>query len=423
MGVTQQDSIAVIGAGIIGTAVALALAREGHRVLLYDRAEPGLAGASYGNVSHIAAELVQPLPSPALLFGFWRELLRFGGPLDLPLRQAVRMLPWIRRFSVAAFQRAAHTRALAPLVQPAAGTWERWLREIGRPEILRRHGHYEIGFGERSARVMQRQAANMAQLGIRTAPVPASQLAALQLAGGANTANGLWFQDSAHLSDPLAAVQAFAGAALERGSTLQRSEVRAVLARGDALEIVTAEGAQRVSAAIVCAGMGSQALLAPLGLHAPLQAVRGYHVELAGQPAFIDAPLLYTHEHLLVTPLAGRLRASSYMEFADSDAPADANKPTKLRHRLRALGYQCAPDGPSWVGSRPILPDYLPGIGRAPGPTRLFYAVGHQHIGLTMAPVTGDLIADLVAERTPRHPVAAFDLRRFGKTSTGPPAV
>ena len=420
---TQQDSIAVIGAGIIGSAVALALAREGHRVLLYDRAEPGVAGASYGNVSHIAAELVQPLPSPALLFGFWRELRRFGGPLDLPPRQALRMLPWIRRFSLAAFQRAPNTRALAPLVQPAATTWERWLLEIGRPEILRRHGHYEIGFGEHSARVMQRQATCMRQLGIRTAPMPASQLAALQRASGAHAANGLWFADSAHLTDPLAAVQAFASAAVGHGAQLQRNEVRTVLPRGDSLEIIAADGAQRVGAAIVCAGMGSQPLLQPFGLHAPLQAVRGYHIELPGQPAFIDAPLLYTNHHLLVTPLSGRLRASSYMEFAADAAPADASKPALLRLRLRALGYQVEPDGPSWVGSRPILPDYLPGIGRAPGPGRLFYAVGHQHIGLTMAPVTGDLIADLVAERTPRLPVTAFDLRRFGRTSAGRPAL
>jgi glycine/D-amino acid oxidase-like deaminating enzyme len=61
-----------------------------------------------------------------------------------------------------------------------------------------------------------------------------------------------------------------------------------------------------------------------------------------------------------------------------------------------------------------VLPDYLPGIGRAAGPARLFYAIGHQHIGLTMAPVTAELIADLVADRRPRHAVAAFDLQRFG---------
>ncbi|MGC2033358.1 MAG: FAD-dependent oxidoreductase, partial [Steroidobacteraceae bacterium] len=101
-----QDTIAVIGAGVIGAAVAFALAREGRAVVLLDRAEPGVAGASFGNVGHIAAELVQPLPSPGLLCSFWRELVCFDGALDLPARQALRMVPWIRRFAAAAFRRA-----------------------------------------------------------------------------------------------------------------------------------------------------------------------------------------------------------------------------------------------------------------------------------------------------------------------------
>src|SRR5450631_3860392 len=171
MAMSGQDTIAVIGAGIIGAAAALALAREGHQVLLLDRAEPGVAGASFGNVGHIAAELVQPLPSPGLLFGFWRELYCFDGALDLPARQVLRMLPWIGRFAGAAFRRDANTRHLAPLVQPAAATWARWLDEIGRPELLRRNGHYEIGFGRRAQTLMRAQARTMAQLGIGTRQV------------------------------------------------------------------------------------------------------------------------------------------------------------------------------------------------------------------------------------------------------------
>ncbi|HEX9473292.1 MAG TPA: FAD-binding oxidoreductase, partial [Steroidobacteraceae bacterium] len=213
------------------------------------------------------------------------------------------------------------------------------------------------------------------------------------------------------------AVQAFVQAASERGTVVLRSAVRALRPRGAQIEIHDGSGPRLADAVVVSAGLGSQALLAPLGVHAPLQSVRGYHIELPGQSPFLDAPVLHTNEHILVTPMAGRLRASSYMEFAAEDAPADAAKPAALRRKVRALGYACEANGPSWVGSRPILPDYLPGIGRAPGPIRLYYAVGHQHIGLTLAPVTGDLIADLVAARPPRLPVAAFDLRRFGSPS------
>ena len=411
---TQQDTIAVIGAGIVGSAVALALAREGRRVLLLDRAAPGVAGASFGNVGHIAAELVQPLPSPGLLFGFWRQLVRFGGPLDIRGGQALRMLPWVARFAWAAFQRTAHTRALSPLVLPAAATWERWLKDIGRPELLRRHGHYEIGFGAKSAALQRRQARAMACLGIKTQAVLPGQLEPLQRAARAERASGLWFPDSAHVTDPLMAVQAFAQAAAERGAELKILDVRALKSRGDQIEILGDGPPVTAGAAVVCAGMGSQALLSDFGLHAPLQPVRGYHIEIPDEAAFIDAPVLYNDQHVLVTPLTGRLRASTYMEFADVDAPADMRKLDDLKRKVRALGYVGEPNLKGWVGARPILPDYLPGIGRAPGAAHLYYAVGHQHIGLTLAPVTGDLIADLVAARAPRLPIECFDLRRFG---------
>src|SRR5271163_2047703 len=219
---SEQDTIAVIGAGVIGAAVALALAREGRKVLLLDRAEPGVAGASYGNVGHIAAELVQPLPSPGLLFGFWRELYLFDGALDLPARQVLRMLPWIRRFAAAAFRRAENTRQLSPLVLPAAAVWARWLQEMGLPELLRRHGHYEIGFGQNSSSQMRSTAQLMDELGVKTRELCAEELMPLQQAANAKQAAGLWFEESAHVIDPLAVVRALVAAAAAHNATFRR---------------------------------------------------------------------------------------------------------------------------------------------------------------------------------------------------------
>jgi D-hydroxyproline dehydrogenase len=409
----EQDTIAVIGAGVIGAAAAFALAREGRQVMLLDRAEPGTAGASFGNAGHIAAELVQPLPSPKLLFGFYRELFRFGGALDLPPRQALRMAPWIRRFAVAAFQRTRNTEHLAPLVRPSAEVWERWVKAIGRPELLKRHGHYEISLGPKCQAHMDSYAREMAALGVKTRPVPAEQLLPLQRGAKAAGAAGLWFEDSAYIVDPLQAVRALVSAAQNAGATVRILDVKGLAARGDKMEILNDASPVIVDAAMVCAGVHSAALLAPFGLRAPLQAARGYHVEMPGQTTFFDAPVAYVDERVIVTPMSGRVRATSFMEFADPDAPADPRKPARLRRQLRALGYACEPEGPSWLGSRPVLPDYLPGIGRAPGAAKLFYSIGHQHIGLTLAPFSAELIAALVAGREPPIPVAPYDLRRF----------
>src|SRR3954451_19919495 len=92
---TARPDVAVVGAGVVGCAVAWALTKAGRQVLLIDRADPAAAGASFGNVGHIATEQLQPLPSPQLLLSFWRELVVFGGVLDIPLRRAATMAPWI----------------------------------------------------------------------------------------------------------------------------------------------------------------------------------------------------------------------------------------------------------------------------------------------------------------------------------------
>jgi D-amino-acid dehydrogenase len=410
---SEQDTIAVIGAGVIGTAAAFALAREGRKVLLLDRAEPGVAGASFGNAGHIAQEMVQPLPSPGLLFGFYRELFRFGGTLDLSPRQALRMSPWIWKFAAAAFRRTENTRHLAPLVRPAVDAWARLLDAIGRPDLMHRRGHYEVALGPRSPARIQAHARDMARVGVKTRPLSAEQLLPLQRAANAAMAAGLWFEDSASVVDPLEAVRAFAAASLQCNSTFRQLDVKALRPRGDKIEILSDEATLVVDSALVCAGVRSAPLLAPFGLRAPLQAVRGYHIEIPGGAVYFDGPVAYLDARLVVTPMSGRVRATSYMEFADADAPADARKPARLRRQVRALGYACELEGPSWLGSRPVLPDYLPGIGRALGPSKLFYAVGHQHIGLTLAPITAELIADIVALRAPRIPIAAYDLQRF----------
>src|SRR5262249_50781007 len=145
-------------------------------VLLIDRDEPGRGGASFGNAGHIATELLQPLPSPSLLFGFWRELFAFDGPLDIPARRFVPFLPWAARFAVAAFQRDRHTSYLAPLGRPAAADLHALLEEIGRTDLIRRNGHYEIWLGDRARERALAQAQAMERIGVPTQAAPAELL-------------------------------------------------------------------------------------------------------------------------------------------------------------------------------------------------------------------------------------------------------
>jgi D-amino-acid dehydrogenase len=407
-----QDSVAVIGAGVIGASIAFALSRTGRRVVLVDRAPPGEGGASFGNAGHIATELVEPLPSPRLLFTFWQQRVAAGGVLDIPARRWLQLFPWSLRFAAAAFRRPANTRHLAPFVRPAVPALVGLLKDAGRADLIRQHGHYEMWLGGRVHELAREHARTMEKLEVPTQPAPRELVETVRAAARADIATGLWFPKCAHVLDPLEVVRAFAAAASRHGATFLQRSVTALRARGTGFEIATDADPVLAGTVVVCLGAWSAPLLTPFGFRVPLEAARGYHVQMPAATPLVDAPILYCNENILVTPMTGRVRATSFMEFAGADAPADPRKPAWLRDKVTALGYACDPSPPSWVGPRPVLPDYLPAIGRAAHLPNLFYAFGHQHIGLTLSGVTAQAMADLVVGR-PRPDLAAFDLRRF----------
>lgn len=404
--------ITIIGAGVIGSALAYRLAQRGHRVRMLDPQAPGQGGASYGNVGHLAAELVEPLPSPQLLLGFVKELTIFGGPLHMPMRNWPALLPWALRFVIAAFRRSAHTRLLTPLVLEACAEYQRLLDAIGRGDLLRRDGHYQIWSGPEAQRAAQAEATHMQRLGVPTAAVDASWLAAQARLSGEDALAALHFPSCGHVTDPAAVVQALAAAAVAAGASIEQRQVRSVQSHGAGVRIDCADGVLDSECAVICAGIWSADLLRGHGLKVPLQAAYGYHVELPGAPARIEAPILYCAQRLLVTPMAGRLRASSFMEFSGLHSKVDAGKYQRLDALLAGLGYPRSDPASHWRGPRPILPDYLPGLGQVPGQP-LYYAIGHQHLGLTMAPITAELMADAISGTPTRVPLAPFDLRRF----------
>lgn len=408
----QQETVAVIGAGVIGSSAAFALARSGRRVVLIDRSPPGEAGASFGNAGHVATELIEPLPSLQLLFGFWRDLFAFDGVLDIPLRRIATFAPWALRFAAAAFRKPENTRHLAPFVRPAVPALVSLLNDAGRSDLIRQHGHYEIWLNGKVHEGARKQAEAMEKHGVPTQPAPPDVVERIRTAARADIATGLWFPECAHVLDPLEVVRAFATAAARHGAIFAQREVRELRTRGTGFEIVTDGEPILAGTVVVCLGMWSAPLLTPFGFKVPLEAARGYHIQMPEATPLVDAPIVYSNEHIVVTPMAGRVRATSFMEFAGATAPPDPRKPAWLRKHVTKLGYACADSPPSWVGPRPCLPDYLPALGRAAHLPNLFYAFAHQHIGLTLSGVTAQAVADLVVGR-PRPDLAAFDLRRF----------
>ena len=124
-------------------------------------------------------------------------------------------------------------------------------------------------------------------------------------------------------------------------------------------------------------------------------------------------PLVFEDRSMIVTRYAGCVQAASFVEFGDPDAPADPSKWARLERHIAELGLPLRAPFERWMGARPTLPDYLPAIGRSARTANLIYAFGHQHLGLTLAPITGEIVAALVAGNVAPVDLAPFDLERF----------
>ena len=146
-------------------------------------------------------------------------------------------------------------------------------------------------------------------------------------------------------------------------------------------------------------------------------AERGYHLQY-GAPISgsleLNCPLVFEDRSLIMTPFTHGLRLASFTEFSSTQAPADPRKWATLQRHARDLGLEQASMSASmWLGSRPTLPDYLPAIGRSKSVQNLILATGHNHLGVTLAALTGQLVAQLATQQAPSIDLAALSPQRY----------
>ncbi|AUN33841.1 NAD(P)/FAD-dependent oxidoreductase [Niveispirillum cyanobacteriorum] len=410
-------SFLVVGGGIVGYSVALALQARGRSVVIVDDA-PSVPAASWGNAGHIAVEQVEPLASPATLRGVPKRLLAKDDALSLPLRDVRHWLPFGMRLAAAARpdRFRAGKAALSPLIGGAMGAWERLVQGVGQPDLLIQDGHFVIWDTPVSAArgLTAWQAADTGTTRFR--PIDADEREWLTRLLGRAPAGAIRFTGSGHIASHDLLFTALRRHFVERGGVmvtgravgLPVTDGKTAVALSDG-RVLTADGV------VVAAGVASKPLLEGIGHKVPMIAERGYHLhaDVGHWPTDLP-PLVFEDRALIVTRFRDYLRASSFVEFSHPDSPPDPAKWERLRGRIRDLGLPFPLPAREWVGCRPTLPDYLPAIGRSDRAANLFYAFGHQHLGLTLGPVTGERIAALVTDQGPD--LSAFDLNRFAGT-------
>ena len=408
--------IAVIGAGIVGTATACYLRRDGHEVTLIDPEPPG-SMTSFGNAGAISSHACLPQTGPGLMFKAPGWLLDPLGPLFIRWRHLPNLLPWLIRFVQAGRPEPMRRQmdAMAALHRSALDAHRELAAEAGAADLIRTSGTLTVYENTRNFAAGAGGREGARERGFEVEELSADELRQLEPGLAPIFRHATFFPKGAHTLDPGALTAGLAGAFASRGGRLLPSRVAGFdFADGRPVAVRTAGGAVAADGFVVAAGAWSAGLAEMLGEKAVLESERGYHLTLPDPGVETRRPISFFERKFMATPMRMGLRLAGTAEFAGLDAPPDWKRIEPLRaHAHKAFRCVRAEDGSSWMGNRPATPDSLPVLGASRLHGNVWYAFGHGHLGLTAGPVSGRHIADLAAGRPPAIDLAPYSIGRF----------
>jgi len=416
----EGKRVGVIGAGMVGVCVASWLQRDGHSVFLIEPGHPG-EGASFGNAGCFNGSSVTPMAMPGIMRQVPRWLADPLGPLSLRWTYLPRLLPYLIRFCRAGTAQQVHAqaRALRPLVGPTLDMLRPLVKAAGAEDLVHQRGHL---YAYRSPESLAKDALAWElrrENGVVVDAFDADELRQLEPALSREYRQGLLVRENGHTSNPLGLVQRLLEQVLRSGGELVQA--RAVGFRHDGSRLAairTDRGEFPAAAAVICAGAHSKPLAAALGDRIPLETERGYHLMIRDPESMPSIPTADADGKFVATPMASGLRLAGTVELAGLDAAPDWRRARMLLQQGRRMLPGLAGSHPEerlslWMGHRPSLPDSLPVLGPAPASPDVIYAFGHGHVGMTAAPMTGRIVADLLSGRAPAIDIAPFAPERF----------
>ncbi len=412
----RTDAI-VLGAGIVGTAVALHLAKRGLAVALVDRRDPGQE-TSFGNAGIIEGSTIFPPLFPSGLGALVRIALGRAPEANYHAAALPRALPWL--FAYRAWSRpdrlATTVRLTRPLYAAAIAEHERLMDEAKASHLLRKTGFLLLCRDDRGLAAIEAECEFAAQFRVPCRILDADGMCALEPSLAPVARHGLLWEEDASVSDPLALTRAYAARFAGIGGIVLTGDARSLHRVDRRWRVETAEGFVDADQVVVALGPWSPDVLEPLGIRLPMAVKRGYHRHFRPRgEAGLSRPMVDLDHGYCLAAMPGGIRLTTGVEIADRDAVATPVQLDRVLPAARALFPLGEPaDAPVWMGSRPCFADSRPVVGPAPGQPGLWLAFGHAHWGLTLAAVTGRLLAEMITGAQPLVDPTPFGAERFG---------
>lgn len=414
----RTDTI-VLGAGIVGISVALHLQKAGRSVLLVDKRGPG-EETSYGNAGLIQREGVYPYGFPHDFGALFRYAMNNTIDASYHWNAIPKLAPFL--FSYWMHSRAAKHEAIAhqyaTLIEHCVTEHDALANEAGATHLLRRKGWMKVFRtpAEQDARLAEAARWNK-EFGLNSRALDVPTLRAEEPHLEQSLIGGLHWTDPVTVVDPLGLSKAYVALFETLGGQLKQGDAGTLQQDGNEWAVTLADGTRATAHdAVVALGPWADVLTNRLGYQLPLAVKRGYHMHYKPLGnAVLNHPVLDTERGYFLAPMLKGIRLTTGAEFALRDAPKtplQLGRAEPIARKFFPLGERVDPE--PWLGARPCTPDMMPIIGKAPKHRNLWFSFGHAHHGLTLAAVTGRMVAEMVTGEKVFVDPAPFSPARFG---------
>ena len=414
----QRTDVVVLGAGSVGVSAALHLQAKGRAVTLVDRAGAAAAETSFGNTGIVQSEAIFPYMFPRAPLEVATAALNLDPRVQIRYSALAGITPWVWRYFLASSPgaRVATAMAMRGLVARCVAEHRAFAEPAGAGALLREGGWIKAWRTSRGEDHAMQEVEEEKPFDLPTVKLSREQTLALEPHLGEIVRGAIHYPDPLTTPDPQALTQTYANLFVARGGKFVAGDALSLAQSGDAWTLTTAEGPLQAAAAVVALGPWTSDLARTFGYRFPLGFKRGYHMHYgANDGAFLNRPVLDVERGYVLTPMSRGIRLTTGAEFARRDDPPSSAHLDRLepfgRELMPQLGQRLDPA--PWLGKRPCLPDMKPVIGPAPRHKGLWFDFGHQHLGLTLGPVSGRLLAELMAGETPFVDPKSFAADRF----------
>ena len=412
-----KTDVVVLGAGIVGISAALHLQARGRSVVVVDRLGVAAGETSYGNTGIVQAEAVFPYTFPRRPGEIVVAALNRDPRAQIRYSALPGIAPWLWRYFLASSPqgRMKTAKAARPLISRALPEHRALAAEAGAEALLRDDGWIKVFRSDRGRAAALADVEEMRPYGVAATELDRDALAVLEPHLTDAAAGGVHFTDPATTPDPGALVNAYAALFLKRGGQLLAGDARSLAKSGEGWSVASSDGPLVAREAVVALGAWSSDVFRPLGYRFPLGVKRGYHMHYGAEGnATLGRPVHDSEYGYVLTPMTKGIRLTTGAEFAGRDDPPSTAHLDRLEPLARIL-FPLAErrEAQPWLGRRPCLPDMLPVIGPGARHKGLWFDFGHHHLGLTLGPISGRLLAEMMTGEAPTIDPAPYSGGRF----------